>query len=71
MHCAKSEEFSNFSLNTHQLRFKILWLLKLLEIPQIRHFGQCWEINALFDIIDLPTDLFGFAAYSFNCGGLK
>jgi len=29
------------------------------------------EINALFDIIDLPTDLFGFAAYSFNCGGLK
>jgi len=52
-------------------RSRNLWLLKLLEIPQIRHFGQCWEINALFDIIDLPTDLFGFAAYSFNCGGLK
>jgi len=25
------------------------------------------EINALFDIIDLPTALFEFAAFSFNC----
>ena len=29
------------------------------------------EINALFDLIDLPTALFGFAAFSFNCGVLK
>jgi len=29
------------------------------------------EINALFDIIDLPTTLFGVAAFSFNCGVLK
>ncbi len=29
------------------------------------------EINALFDIIDLPTALLGFAALIFNCGVLE
>jgi hypothetical protein len=29
------------------------------------------EINALFDINDLPTALLGFAAFVFNCGVLE
>ena len=29
------------------------------------------EINALFDINDLPTALLGFAAFIFNCGVLE
>jgi len=32
--------------------------------PAVKYVGR--EINALFDIIDLPTALFGFAAFIFN-----
>ena len=44
-----------------------------LQLPDIQLVGKSTpivgrEINALFDIIDLPNALFGFAASSFNCG---